>query len=162
MPHTTPRPLAPDAIVRLRSVAEVCDALRSWGEPDLADRIAYFASDTDLDDGDVLVTLESALGFLAFFGAVESEGQVDLGCSPEGWICAEWFFSDNRLVSVLFPDRDMVDCAARKSDGRFIEINSGGDTGNRSFIMAKLVESGEWFTWFKGSPAAVNSDIRTT
>ena len=41
---------------------------------DLADRIAYFSSDVDLDDGDVPVTLESALGFLAFFGAVESEG----------------------------------------------------------------------------------------
>ena len=75
------RPLPPDAIVRLRSVAEACDVLRSWGEPDLADRIAYFASDTDLDDGDVPVTLESALGFLAFFGAVESEGAIELGCS---------------------------------------------------------------------------------
>ena len=156
------RNLPSDELAQISSVAEACDVLRSWGEPDLADRIAYFASNADLDDGDVPVTLESALGFLAFFGAVESEGQADLGCSSEGWICAEWFFSDNRLVSVLFPDRDKVDCAARKSDGRFIEINSGGDTGNRSFIMAKLVESGEWFTWFKGSPAAVNSDIRTT
>ena len=162
MQPTTTRPLPSDELAQIGSVAEVCDVLRSWGELDLADRIAYFASDTDLDDGDVSVTLESAQGFLAFFGAVESEGQVDLGCSPEGWICAEWFFSNNRLVSVLFPDRDKVDCAARKSDGRFIEINNGGDTGNRSFIMAKLVESGKWFTWFKGSPAAVSSDIRTT
>ncbi len=149
---TIPRPLPPDAIARLRTVAAVCDVLRGWGEPDLADRIAYFASEDDLDDGDVSVTLESALGFLAFFGAVESEGQVDLGCSPEGWICAEWFFSDNRLVSVLFPDRDKVDCAARKSDGRFIEINSGGDTGNRSFIMAKLVESGSGLHGSRAAP----------
>ena len=88
-----PRPLPPDAIAGLRSVAEVCDVLRSWGEPDLADRIAYFASDTDLDDGDVSVTLESAQGFLAFFGAVESEGEVRLTCTSEGWICAEWDFT---------------------------------------------------------------------
>ena len=95
-----PIPRPPDGPTRLRSVAEVCDVLRSWGEPDLADRIAYFASNADLDDGDVPVTLESALGFLAFFGAVESEGQVELGCSQEGWICAEWDFY-TRIIEPL-------------------------------------------------------------
>ena len=76
---TIPRPLSPDALAGLRSVAEVCEALRGWGRPDLAERIAYFASDEDLDDGDVPLTLESARGFLAFFGAVETEGQSTSG-----------------------------------------------------------------------------------
>ena len=41
---TTPRPLPPDVLARLRSVAEVCDVLRGLGRPDLAKRLAYFAS----------------------------------------------------------------------------------------------------------------------
>ena len=36
---TIPRPLSPDALAGLRSVAEVCEALRGWGRPDLAERI---------------------------------------------------------------------------------------------------------------------------
>ena len=67
MPPTIPRPLPPDAIARLRSVDEVCDALLGWGQTDLADCVADFASDEGLADGDVPLTLESALGFLAFF-----------------------------------------------------------------------------------------------
>lgn len=70
--------------------------LRGWGHPQLADRLAYFASDQDLDDGDVPLTLESAQGFLAFLGAVESEAKVHLGCTTEGWICAERDFLDLR------------------------------------------------------------------
>ena len=76
-----PPPLAPDALAGLRSVAEVCDVLRGWGRPDLADRLAYFVSNEDLDDGDVSLTLESALGFLAFFGAVETDGKIPMTCT---------------------------------------------------------------------------------
>ena len=162
MPHTIPRPLAPDAIVRLRSVAEVCDVLRSWGEPDLADRIAYFASDTDLDDGDVLVTLESALGFLAFFGAVESEGTIELGCSSEGWICAEWDFPDLRDTGLWFLDGHRLMYSARNADGFFMDFNKDGNkVGDRIAITEKLVTSG-LFTWFKAAPSASRSRIRTT
>ena len=94
--------------------------LRGWGRPDLADRLAYFASDEDLDDGDIPVTLESARGFLAFFGAVEStDGKVSLTCSPEGWILAVWRFPDTRRISLWFMDYDTVMYAARKSDGFF-------------------------------------------
>ena len=67
MQSTTPRPLPPDALAAVGSVAEVCDVLRGWGRADLAERLAYFASDEDLDDGDVQLTLESALGFVTFF-----------------------------------------------------------------------------------------------
>ena len=139
---TIPRPLPPDAIARLRSVAEVCDVLRSWGEPDLADRIAYFASDTDLDDGDVPVTLESAKGFLAFFGAVESEGQVELGCSQEGWICAEWDFSDRRDVGLWFLDANRVMFTATNRNGNFIEIRGGKKIASRRVIVNKLASDG--------------------
>ena len=162
MSPTIPRPLLPDGLARLRSIAEACDVLRSWSEPDLADRIAYFASDTDLDDGDVPVTLESALGFLAFFGAVESEGQVDLGCSPEGWICAEWDFPDLRDAGLWFLDGHRLMYSARNADGFFMDFNNDGNkVGDRIVITEKLVTSG-LFTWFKAAPLASRSHIRTT
>ena len=124
--------------------------LRGWGYAGLAERLAYLASDADLEEGDAPATLASARGFLAFFGAVASaEGKLGLACSWEGWICAEWRFNDCRMVSLLFSDRDKVDCAARKSDGHFININCGSEVDNLSFVTAKLVESKEWFTWFK-------------
>ena len=109
MPLAIPRPLSPDALAGLGSVAEVCEALRGWGRPDLAERLAYFASDEDLDDGDVPLTLESARGFLAFFGAVETEGKVHLGCTTEGWICAEWDFPDRRDAGLWFLDCEQPD-----------------------------------------------------
>ncbi len=130
-----------------RTVADVCDVLRWQGRADLAERIKYFASDEDLDAGDVPVTLDSALGFLAFFDAVESAGQTQLACSPEGWICAVWTFPDCRRVSLWFVDQDKVLCAARQSDGRFADLPGDSEAASRLIVTEKLVESGEWFTW---------------
>ena len=145
---TTQRPLPPDAIAGLSSIAEACDVLRAWGHPDLADRLAYFASDENLEDGDERLTLESAQGFLAFFGAVESiDGDVSLTCSPEGWILSVWRFPDGRRVSLWFVNADTVMYAARKSDGRFVALlNDGSETGDRTLVTEKLLDSGEWFT----------------
>ena len=158
-----PRPLPSDALAALRSVGEVCDVLRGWGRPDLAERLAYLASDEDLDDGDAPATLESALGFLAFFGAVESEdGEVDLGTSWDGSVLSVWRFPDSRRVSVWFQDRDTVRYAARKSDGFFADLNNGSKIGNCSLIMQNLVERKEWFTWFKDKSAVTNSLRGTT
>ena len=82
------RTLSPEALAAIPTVAGYAPCCAAGAGPDLADRIAYFASDADLDDGDVPVTLESALGFLAFFGAVESpDGTESLTCSPEGGFC---------------------------------------------------------------------------
>lgn len=132
--------------------------LRGWGRPDLAERLAYLASDEDLDDGDVPATLESALGFLAFFGAVESaDGQVDLGTSWDGSVLAVWRFSDFRRVSIWFQDRDTVKYAARKLDGFFADLNNGSEIGSCSLITQNLVECKEWFTWFKDKPAVTSS-----
>ena len=156
------RPLPSDELAQISSVAEACDVLRSWGEPDLADRIAYFSSNADLDDGDVPVTLESALGFLAFFGAVESEGTIELGCSSEGWICAEWDFPDLRDAGLWFLDGHRLMYSARNADGVFMDFNNDGNkVGDRIVITEKLVTSG-LFTWFKAVPSASRSRIRTT
>ena len=39
--------------ISLESIEEVCSAFANSGHPDLARRIAYFASDEDLEEGDV-------------------------------------------------------------------------------------------------------------
>lgn len=163
MPPAIQRPLHPDALARLGSVAGVCDVLRGWGRPDLAERLAYLASDEDLDDGDSPASLESALGFLAFFGVVESEeGTVSLTTSPEGWICADWRFPDNRIVAVWFIDRHRVSYAARKSDGHFIDLSRSEVVVNVGQIAERLVNLKEWFTWFKEDPVAVSSRLHIT
>ena len=159
---TTQRPLSPDAIAGLASVAEVCEVLRAWGYPDLAERLAYFASDADLDDGDVPLTLESALGFLAFFGAVESEGEIGLTCSQEGWLCADWRFPDHRIVAIWFIDLERVDYAARKADGRFADLDQKGSVSSREQTTKRLVDTKEWFTWFKERTVVVSSNLKTT
>ena len=161
MPTTIPRPLPLDALTALRSVAEVCDVLHGWGRPDLAERLAYFASDEDLDDGDVPLTLESARGFLAFFGVVESEGKIRMGCTTEGWICAEWDFPDRRDAGLWFLDEHWLMYTASGFDGRFMDLTDEGRVGDRVAITEKLVESG-LFTWFKSIRAAARSHTRTT
>ncbi len=140
--RSAPRPIPPDALAGLCSVAEVCDVLRGWGRADLAVRMTYLASDEDLDDGDVPLTLESARGFLAFFGAVETDGKVRMTCTQEGWICAEWEFADNRDAGLWFLDADRIMFTATDRAGKFINIRSGKKTASRRVIVQKLADEG--------------------
>ena len=122
---------------------EIGAALTARGCPALARRLAYFASDADLEPGDVPLTLGSALGFWAFFRRVDSEGRVDLACSPEGRLSAVWRFADpERRACVWFNDDGSVDFAATYAPGRWVDIAGGGDTGSPDEVMAKLVEAG--------------------
>ena len=163
MTTITQRPLPPDAIAGLSSIAEACDVLRAWGHPNLADRLAYLASDEDLDDGDRPATLESARGFLAFFGAVESaEGDIALTTSPDGWICADWRFPDDRIVAMWFINSGQVDYAARKAGGHFIDLDQKEAVSSLEQTTKRLVDMKDWFTWFKERTVAVSSNPHTT
>ena len=163
MMTTTQRPLPPDAIAGLASIAEVCEVLRAWGYAALADRLAYLASDADLEDGDLPARLESVRGFLAFFGAVESpDGQVDLGTTRDGLVSAHWRFSDKRSVSLYFLDEERIEYAARKSDGHFIGRHRKGAVASHQEIARHLVAMEQWFTWFKKLPSAARSQTRIT
>ncbi len=142
MTTTTQRPLPPDAIAGLSSISEACDVLRAWGYLDLADRLAYLASDEDLDDGDQPATLESARGFLAFFGAVESEGEIDLTCSQEGWLCVGLRFEDKRNAALWFMDSAKIMFTATNRDGKFLNIRGGSKTTTTKSIMRKLAAEG--------------------
>ena len=139
---TTQRPLPPDAIARLDSIAKACDVLRAWGHPDLADRLAYFASDEDLEDGDERLTLESAQGFLAFFGTVETDGEMRLTCTQEGWICAEWDFTDERRAGLWFMDADRILFTATDRKGKFINIRGGKKIASHRVILRQLAAEG--------------------
>ena len=116
--------------------------LRAWGYAELAERLAYFASDADLEDGDVPLTLASARGFLAFFGAVASEGEIDLTCSQEGWLCAGLRFADQRNAALWFMDSDKVMFTATNRDGKFVNIRGGGKITTGRTIMRKLAAEG--------------------
>ena len=142
MSTTIPRPLPPDAIASLATIAEACDVLHAWGHPDIADRLAYFASDADLEDGDVPLTLESAQGFLAFFGAVANDGQIRITCTQEGWLCAEWEFDDKRDAGLWFLDADRIMFTATDRSGKFIDISGGSNIAPRKVITKKLASEG--------------------
>ena len=138
-------------VSNIDDISDVCEVLHIWGEHDLAGRIAYFASDEDLEDGDIPVTPEITKGFLSFFGSVKSEGRVSLTCSPEGWLCAVWRFPDNRRASLWFLDTNRVMFAATNADGDFIEIDGGGEVGNARVVMEKLIQAG-LLTWDSDTP----------
>ena len=139
---TYQRPLPRSQINKVSDIDTICDILVSWEFPNLADRLAYFASDEDLDEGDIPVTLESALGFLVFFGMVETDGKIRMTCAQEGWICAEWDFTDNRDAGLWFLDRDRIMFSAIGRNGKFINIRGGRKIASRRVIMRKLVTEG--------------------
>lgn len=164
MTATTQRPLPPDAIAGLSSIAEACDVLRAWGNPDLADRLAYLASDEDLEEGDLPATLESARGFLAFFGPVASSdaSRVEMSTMPDGWISAHWYFADERTVSVYFIDHERALYSACKSDGSYVDRDRKDGHFNQSDVAVRLVGMKQWFTWFKERPDVARSRTRIT
>ena len=124
----------------------ICDVLDRMGEHILAERLKYLASDEDLDPGEFSATLESARGFLEFYASVESEGKVGLACSPEGWLCAEWRFPDERSASLWFLDADRVMFSATKKNSEFVAIEGRGKAVERSALMLALVQE-ELFVW---------------
>lgn len=139
------------------TINEICAALTARGCPALAQRLAYFASTDDLEPGDVPLTLASALGFWDFFSTVESDTRVEIGCSPEGWICADWRFADARTTSIWFLDAEQVRFAAKDATGRWVDIAGGGDACGLNELAAKLVEAG-LFTWQQNYPVNGNSN----
>lgn len=133
------------------TIDEICSALRARGWPALARRLAYFASAEDLEPGDVPLTLDSALGFWAFFSAVDSEGAVFTTCSQEGWLCVNWDFEDRRGATLWFKDSQRVLFAATDAGSQWVKVDGGGDTGSLAVVTEKLVEAG-LFTWQQETP----------
>ena len=127
-------------------IAFVRAYLHHMNEGSLGDQIAYFGSDDDLDEGDVPLIADSAVDFLDFFNSVESEGQINLSCSPEGWLSASWRFPDKRGASLWFTGNSRVMFAATDREGRFIEADDGGEWESLYRVEAKLVNAGllEW------------------
>ena len=138
---------------------EIGAALMARGCPALARRLAYFASDADLEPGDVPLTLASALGFWSFFRRVDSEGRAFTGCSPEGWLCVEWDFDDPRLVSLWFVDDQQVRFAAKGADGQWVKVD-GGNAGSLAVVAEKLVEAG-LFQWHQETADGKNWQLGT-
>ena len=139
--------------------AELINFVRSYlylsDEEGLGDRIAYFASDADLDEGDVPLTAVSAVDFFDFFRSVESKGQITLSCSPEGWLSASWRFPDKRGATLWFTGNSRVMFAATDKDGQFIVAEDGGEWDTLFSVAAKLVDAGllEW-SFGRGSSRA--------
>ncbi|MDE2786359.1 MAG: hypothetical protein OXL37_06810 [Chloroflexota bacterium] len=154
------RPLSDHTIDGLSTMDQVKSVLTGWGEPDLATRIAYFASDEDLADDEKPLTMASAREFLKFFGASETEGVLDLACTPEGWIFAQWEFNDLRSAGVWFRDDHQVIFAATGSDGCLVSIEGYGEIASRIVVLEALVKAGI-FTWYPDLKVTTSSILNT-
>ena len=141
-------------------VAAVCQTLHSLGAGDAAERLAYLASAADLADGDVPATVDSARAFLDFFVRVQSAAALNLTCSPEGWLCAEWDFADGRSVCLWFLDDARVMFVAQDRNGDFVAIDGDNAIGPRLELTPKLIQAG-FFEW-KTPDAAIANSCRNT
>ena len=129
------------------AISEISAGLRGMGECGLADRLEYLASDEDLEPGECPATAESARGFFALFASVESESPAGLGCSPEGWVVAEWRqFPDQRCLGIWFLDSDRVLFSGDDKDGELLKIEQRNQVAERSSVTRSLVEHG-LFIW---------------
>ena len=130
----------------MATVGDVVGFLQDMGEDGLADRLDYLTSDADLDVGECSATDESARGFWALFCRVESDSEVGLGCSPEGWVVGEWrWFADERGASVWFLDADRVMFSATKTDGEFVAIEGQGNVTSIATLTQTLVDEGLFY-----------------
>ena len=138
-------------------VAAVCQTLHSLGAGDVAERLAYLASAADLAEGDVPATVDSAYAFLDFFVRAQSAaGVLNLTCSPDGWLCAEWDFADGRSVCLWFLDDARVMFVAQDCNGDFVAIDGDNEIGSRREITDKLIQAG-FLEWKTPDAASANS-----
>lgn len=135
------------ALTSASTVAEISALLLEMGEDELAARLDYLASDEDLDPGESPATDESAREFFEFFTSVESDSEVGLACSPEGWIVGEWrWFPDKRGASVWFLNDERVMFTANKKNHDFVAIEGLGNIITPSTLANILVQEG-LFLW---------------
>ncbi len=122
------------------TISDISAFLRSMGDTTLADRLDYLASDEDLEPGESPATVESARGFFELFASVESDSEVGLSCSPEGWIVGEWWFPDGRVVGIWFLDANMALFSAINKNGEFVNVKERNVVTERSKVTQALVK----------------------
>ena len=155
------RPLPDYSIDALATVDEVASVLADWGQPGLATRIEYFASDQDLGEEELPLSMTSAREFLKFFGALETAGVLSLACTPEGWIFAQWEFDDPRSAGVWFRDDHQVIFAATRLNGQLVSIDGDREIASRFAVMEALVHAGI-FTWYPDLKSTTSSTLTIT
>ena len=138
----TSLPISKRYVNRLHSSTSIRNALRYWGESDLADRITYLMSSASEMDGNQPVSLESVRGFLLFWGAVKSDGMVTLTSSAEGSICSEWTFPDHRAAKMFFLNIDRVSMTATGADGTPVRIRNSDTSVTRETVRKRLIQQG--------------------
>ena len=144
----TPRPIGKRNVNKLRTAANVYNILRYWREDELVERLAFLMSEQGVEAGKTPVNLTSIRGFLLFWSAVESDGDISLDVAPGGLITAEWLFPDGSKINVQFFDIDKVSLTASDAKGQSVKITSRDETVKRQTATTRLIERG-WFTRYQ-------------
>ena len=145
------------------TIDEICAALRARGWSALARRLAFLASDADLEPGETAATVASAQAFLDFFLGVTPVNpfdRLDLACSPEGCLSAYWDFPDARHASVWFPNKESARFAVTDAKGQWVKVD-GGNGSAPGELAVKLVAAG-LFVWHQETPDGRNWQPSTT
>ena len=138
----------------VKSVNDIGDILRGWGETKIAQRLEFLASDDAAHD-DIPVALPAALGFLVFFTQVKADAILNL-TSAQGWLCTEWDYADGRSVALWFTDRDSTMLTVFDSSGNLVELVGKQGNVNRQIATKALVQAG-FFEWKISHPTDTSS-----
>ena len=98
----------------------------------LAERLLYYASNEDLSEGDIPLTVPSAQAFHHFYTQTYALGETSITCSQDGCLVLEYHFPqrgepDRRSATIWFTDDDNVVFAATDKDGFWLDQNRRED-----------------------------------
>ena len=142
---TTPliaRPARKYYINRLPDLRSVCDTLRNWEVPDLAEKIMELSSNEQPLD------LESTRGFLMFFSSVEAGEIPTLESDDTGIVSSHWHFPGKGRLTVKFLNVDRLSVAVISRDGGQVKITNRDELVRRQTATRRLTERG-WLSPFR-------------
>ena len=121
--------------------------LEENGQAHLGLRIRALQESDEEDEDDLPLNDQAVLAFLDFIDNVSAD-EIDLGLTTaQGWLCAQWTYSDGRVLVVWFKNRIDSMLTAFGSQGKILgHIGRDSRAGNPESASQLLVQEG-FFSW---------------
>ena len=84
------------------SFEELIECLKLHELAGSAERIAYLCTDSELEEEDEPLSIESVKGFVAFMRRFADLGEPLLGLSPQGFLGSTWRIADDKHLYIQF------------------------------------------------------------
>ena len=121
--------------------------LKETGQPYIAPRLRDLQEVDEDDEDDDPLNAQAILGFLDFVQNVFAQ-EADLGlATAQGWLCAQWKYSDGRILVLWFKNRTDSMLTALDSQGQILQhIGADPKADTLQSISQLLVQEG-FFSW---------------